>query len=70
MKKSRFTESQILAVLRQAEVGCLVLDLCREHGISTATFYKCALPPIPVSPEARVFGLFGLWWAGCATGSM
>ena len=40
MKKSRFTESQILAALRQAEVGCLVPDLCREHGISTATFYK------------------------------
>jgi len=40
MKKSRFTESQILAVLLQAEVGCLVPDLCREYGISTATFYK------------------------------
>ena len=38
VKKNRFTESQILAVLRQAEVGCLVPDLCREHGVSTATF--------------------------------
>ena len=40
MKKNRFTDSQILAVLRQAEVGCLVPDLCREHGISTATYCK------------------------------
>jgi putative transposase len=40
MKRSRFTDSQILAVLEQAEAGAAVPDLCREHGISTATFYK------------------------------
>lgn len=40
MKRSRFTDSQIIAVLKQAEVGTLVPELCREHGISSATFYK------------------------------
>jgi len=40
MKKSRFTHSQILAVLKQAEAGTPVPELCREHGISGATFYK------------------------------
>lgn len=40
MKKSKFTDSQILAVLEQAEAGTAVPALCREHGISTATFYK------------------------------
>ena len=40
MKRSRFTDSQILAVLKQSEAGTAVPDLCREHGISTATFYK------------------------------
>ncbi len=40
MKKSRFTEAHIMGVLRQAEGGMPVPELCREHGISSATFYK------------------------------
>ena len=36
----RFTDSQILSVLKQAENGVPVPDLCREHGMSSATFYK------------------------------
>jgi putative transposase len=40
MKKSRLTYSQILAILKQAEVGTPIPELCREHGISSATFYK------------------------------
>lgn len=40
MKKSRFTDSQILAILKQAESGVPVPDLCREHGMSSASFYK------------------------------
>ena len=40
MKRSRCTDSQILAVLRQAEAGTAVPGLCREHGISSATFYR------------------------------
>ena len=40
MKTSRFSEPQILAILRQAEGSIPVPDLCREHGMSTASFYK------------------------------
>ena len=40
MKKSRFTDSQILDAIKRAEAGLAVPGLCRELGISTATFYK------------------------------
>jgi putative transposase len=40
MKRSRFTEEQIIAVLREAESGTPVKDLCRRAGVSTVTFYK------------------------------
>lgn len=40
MKKSRYTDSQILAILKQNEEGAKVPDPCREHGMSDATSYK------------------------------
>jgi putative transposase len=40
MKKSRFTDSQIMDALKRAEAGLAVPELCRELGISSATFYK------------------------------
>ena len=40
MKTSRFTESQIIGILKQAEAGTPVPQLCREHGMSSASFYK------------------------------
>ena len=40
METSRFTDSQIIAILKQAEAGSSVPELCREHGILNATFYK------------------------------
>jgi len=40
MKKQRFTEEQIIAVLKEQEAGAKAADLCRKHGISEATFYN------------------------------
>ena len=40
MKRSRFNEEQIIAILREQEVGARTEEVCRKHGISSATFYK------------------------------
>lgn len=40
MKKSRYTETQIFQILKEAESGILVPELCRKHGMSDASFYK------------------------------
>ena len=40
MKRSRFTEDQIIGILREQEAGATTADVCRKYGISSATFYK------------------------------
>ena len=40
MKRSKFSDTQIISILKQGEAGLPVPDICREHGISSATFYK------------------------------
>ena len=40
MKTSKYSDSQIIAILKEAESGAPVTELCREHGMSSATFYK------------------------------
>jgi len=40
MKRSRFSEEQIIAILREQEAGAKTVEVCRKHGISDATFYK------------------------------
>ena len=59
MKKSRFSETQIVAILKEHEAGVAAKDLCRSHGISPATFYawKAKFGGIEVSDVAKMKAL-------------
>ena len=54
MKVSKFSDSQIASILKQAESGVPVPALCREHGISSATFYKWRSKYAACTPSKRL----------------
>ena len=56
MKRLRFTDEQVIAILREQEAGGTTVDVCRRHGISTATFYawKAKYGGLEVSEARRL----------------
>lgn len=59
MKRSRFSEEQIIGILKEQEAGSATTDVCRRHGISSATFYKwkAKFGGLEVSDARRLRGL-------------
>lgn len=59
MKRKQFSEEQIIGILKEAEAGAVVTELCRRHGVSTATFYawKAKFGGMEVSDAKRLRAL-------------
>lgn len=59
MRRSRFSEEQVIAILKEQESGLATADVCRRHGISSATFYKskAKFGGLEVSDARRLRGL-------------
>lgn len=59
MKRKRFSDEQIIGILKEADAGTVVLDLCRKHGMSSATFYawKSKYGGLEQTPAVHAAGL-------------
>ena len=59
MKRKQFTEEQIIGILKEAEAGTMVTELCRKHGMSSATYYawKTKFGGLEVSDAKRLWAL-------------